>query len=185
MEFAQPVERTRQEEVCHLPAPIIINERVPIGVNALTRVGMLVERRPVEPTETMGVVWEVSGHPVEDQAEPRDVTGLDESAEVVGRAVPAGRRKQRDWLVSPGSVEWVLRRRQNLDMGKAHILDVGDELASELAIRQVPSMFGEIAPPRAEMDFVDRDRRLAIITAPELGHPRAVVPDMPRRVGND
>src|ERR1700751_4481789 len=105
MEFAQPIERARQQEVRHLAAPIIINERVPIGVNALTRVGMLVERRSVEPTEPVGVVWEMSGHPVEDQAQSRDVTGVDKSPEVVGRPIPAGRRKQRDWLISPGAVE--------------------------------------------------------------------------------
>src|SRR6516164_8470490 len=98
MKFAKPVERTRQQEVRHLPAPIVINQRVPIRVNALTRVGMLIERRPVKASESMRVVWEMSGHPVEQQAEPCIVAGLDKCAEIIWRPVPAGRRKQRDWL---------------------------------------------------------------------------------------
>src|SRR6266404_1989673 len=68
-------------------------------------------------------------------------------------------------------------------MSKAHVAHVRDELVGELAIGEIPAVFGEIPPPRAEMDFVDRDRRLAIVAPPALCHPSAVMPDMARRAG--
>ena len=35
------------------------------------------------------------------------------------------------------------------------------------------------------MDFIDRDRRLAIVALPALGHPPPILPQMSRRLGDD
>src|SRR5207237_5074822 len=69
-------------------------------------------------------------------------------------------------------------------MSKTHVAHIGDELVGELTIGQIPPLLGKIAAPRAEMDLVNRDRRLAIVAPPALRHPSAVVPDMARRVGD-
>jgi hypothetical protein len=50
---------------------------------ALTRIRMFVERRAVELRETVLVLREVAGHPVEDHADAMAVTLIDEVAEVV------------------------------------------------------------------------------------------------------
>src|SRR6202022_4357453 len=117
---------------------------------------------------------EMSRHPIEQQAEPCIVTGLDKSAKIIRRTVSAGRCKQRDRLISPGTVERVFGKRHGLDMSKAHVAHIRDKLVGELAIGEIPTVFGEIAPPRAEMDFVNRDRRLAVVAPPALCHPSAV-----------
>src|SRR4029077_10398321 len=102
------------------------------------------------------------------------VAGVDKSTEIVGRLVSAGRRKQRYRLISPGTVERVLGKRHGLDMSKAHVAHVRDQLVGELTIGQVPPPPGEIAAPRAEMHFVNRDRRLTVVVPPALCHPSAV-----------
>jgi hypothetical protein len=65
VEFAQPVERARQQKVRYLPAAIVIDQRVPVGMKTLPRVRVFVERGSVEPPEAMRVGRKVPGNPVE------------------------------------------------------------------------------------------------------------------------
>ena len=74
-----------------------------------------------------------------------------------GRAEAAGRREEADRLIAPRAVERMLADRQQLDMREAQVLHVGDQLVGELVI--VREAVAVAAPPGAEMDLVDRDRR--------------------------
>ena len=85
MVLAQPEERVREQEVPHLGAAEVEDERPPVGMLAAARIGVLVEMRPVELRERPGVAREVSRHPVEDHADAVAVHRVDERAEVVGR----------------------------------------------------------------------------------------------------
>ena len=58
-----------QEEVAHLGAPVVEDRAAPLGVEALARVGVLVQVRAVEARQPVLVVREVRGHPVEDHAD--------------------------------------------------------------------------------------------------------------------
>ena len=185
MEFAQPIERARQQEIRDLAAAIIVDQRVPVGMEALPRVGVLVKRGTVKPAEPVRVGREMPGNPIQQQSQSCAVAGIDKGAEIVRRSITAGRRKQRDRLVSPGAVERILGDRHQLQMREPHFGCVGDELVRELAIGQIPPVLGQVAAPRAEMDFVDRDRRLAIVALPALRHPAPILPQMSRRLGNN
>ena len=83
VELAQPVERVREQEVAHLVAAVVEDERAPVGMRAAARVLVLVERGAVEARERPLVAREVRGHPVEDHADPLPVQLVDERAEVV------------------------------------------------------------------------------------------------------
>ena len=72
MEVPQPEEGARGEEAHHLMAPVIVDQRVPIPVQALARVLMLVERRPVEARKPVRIGGKMPGHPVEDHADAVD-----------------------------------------------------------------------------------------------------------------
>ncbi len=48
VEFAQPVERVRQQEIAHFIAAEVEDERAPFAMLALARVGVFVERGAVE-----------------------------------------------------------------------------------------------------------------------------------------
>ena len=86
-------------------------------MEALARVGVLVERRAVEMRQAVRVDGEMRRHPVEDDAEPRRMRAVDEAREPVGRAEAARRREQADRLIAPGIVERMLADRQQLDDG--------------------------------------------------------------------
>ena len=100
VELLQPVERVGDQEVAHLGAAVVEDQRAPVGMRAEPRVGVLVERRAVEAGERELVAREVPGHPVEDHADAGRVQPVDQEPQVVGRAEPRSRPRSSR---SPGS----------------------------------------------------------------------------------
>ena len=88
----QPEQRVRDQEVRHFGAAVIVDQRAPVEVAALQRIGMLVERGAVEMAEAVRIVREMPGHPVEQHAEALAVAGIDQRGEILRRAEAAGRR---------------------------------------------------------------------------------------------
>ena len=121
VEAVDPVERVAIEEVGDLEAAEIVDRGVPVRLEALARVGVLVERGAVEARQSLLIGREMRRDPVEDDAEPRGVGPIDEARESRGLAEAASRGEQADRLVAPGFVERMLADRQKLDMGVAHI----------------------------------------------------------------
>ena len=163
------------EEVAHLVAPVVEDERAPVGVLAAARVGVLVERGAVEARERELVAREVRGHPVEDHAEAVAVQAVDELAEVVGRAEARRRRVVAGHLVAPRAAERVRHHGHQLEVGEAHVLGVGGELVGELEVGQRAVVLERVQPPRAEVDLVDRS------SAPRAACSCAAPPSSPRR----
>ena len=56
--FVDPEERVREQEILHLVAPIIENQRAPIRMRAQARICVLVEMRAVEESEAVRVARE-------------------------------------------------------------------------------------------------------------------------------
>ena len=144
---------------------------------------MLVERGAVEAREALRVGREMRRDPVEDDAEARAMRAVDEARESGRLAEAAGRREQADRLVAPGFVERMLADRQQLDVGVAHPDSVGDELVGQFVVGEKPSAFA--APPRPEMDLVDRHRLAPRFALAALGHVFAVGPGEIVAVGDD
>ena len=159
----EPEQRVGDQEIDHFGAAVIVDQRAPVEVAALQGIGVLVERGAVEIAEPMRIVGKMSGHPVEPYADPLAMAGIDERGKVFRRAEPAGRRVQAGRLIAPRSVERMLADGQKLEMGKAHVLRIGRKLFGELAIAQ--PFIAVLAPPRAEMHLVDRDRRAQRVDA--------------------
>ena len=128
VEAVDPVERVAVEEVGDLVAAEIVDRGVPVRMEALARIGVFVKRGAVETRQALLIGREMRRDPVEDHAEARGVRAVDEAGESRRLAEAAGRRKQADRLVAPGFVERMLADRQKLDVGVAHVRDVGDEL---------------------------------------------------------
>ena len=186
----QPEERVGEQEAAHLGAPVVEDERAPVAVLALPRIGVLEERRAVELGEPERVLRKVARHPVEDDADVVLMARVDERLEVRRRTEAARRREEARDLIAPRRRVRVLHHRQELDVRVAHVLDVGNEPLGELAVGQVAIADGVAAVlairdarPRPEMHFVDRHRPLEPrprVRAPI--HPVRVAP-LVRRAG--
>src|SRR3546814_19066776 len=105
---------------------------------------------------------------------------VDQRPELFRRAETAGRRIKAGRLVAPGAVERMLGHRQKLDMGEAHLLDIGHETLRHLAVAEEAVSFLRHAHPRSEMDLVYGDRSLACGCSSAMFCPAVVAPEIGR-----
>src|SRR5262249_36529841 len=123
------------------------------------RILMLVECRPVETAEAVGIVGEVSRHPVNDDAQALLVASIDHGGKVGRSAEATGGRKKSGRLIAPGSVERMFADRQEFDMREPHVARVSWQFLRQLAVAQPAAAMVRMPPPRSKMDFIDRYRR--------------------------
>jgi hypothetical protein len=82
----QPEQRVGNQERAHFVAAVVEDQRAPVAMLALARVGVLVERGAVEKRQAVRVFGEMRGHPIDNHADAGLVAGVDEVHEIVGRA---------------------------------------------------------------------------------------------------
>ena len=138
--------------------------------------------RAVEARERPLVAREVRGHPVEDHADAGLVQAVDEGAELVGRAEARRGREVRGHLVAPRAAERVGHDRHQLDVGEAHVGDVGGQLVGQLQVGQRAVVLQRVQPPGAEVDLVDRHRRAQAVALLAQLHPAVVGPLVARAI---
>ena len=153
---------------------------------ALPRVRMLEQRRAVELREAVRVLRKVPGHPVQDDAQPRLVTRIDEILEVFRRAEAAGGREESQHLIAPGARKRMLHHRQQLDVREAVFLHVGHQAVRHFLIREKAIVVLGHARPRPEMHLVNRHRTVDPRVPPGPGrHPSLVAPHVAGEVPDD
>ena len=128
--LVQPEKRVGDEVVLDLIPAVIVDERTPIGVRALARVGMLVKMRAIELREPVGVAGKMRGGPVKNDANAGLVAAVDKFHEFGRCAEAAGGGVVAKRLVAPGTVVGMLHDGKQLDVRVAKILDVGNELVA-------------------------------------------------------
>ena len=156
--LAQPEQGVGDQEVADLVAPEVEHQRAPVRMGAAPRIGVLVERRAVEPRQRELVTREVGRDPVEDHADPALVQPVDERAQIVGRAVAGRRGEVAGHLVAPRAGERVGHHRQQLDVREAEVERVRRQLVGQLGVGQRAVVLQRVQPPRAEVHLVDRHR---------------------------
>ena len=132
---------------------------------ALLGIFMLIERGPIEAAQAVRIVGKVSWHPVQNDGEVLSMACVDQRSKIGGSAKTTGRREQPSRLISPGPIEGMLADGQKFDVRESHLMRVGRQLLSQLAIAQPAAAVLRMPPPRSEMDFIDRYRRAQGIDA--------------------
>ena len=122
----------------------------------------------------MRVLGEVSGYPVEDNADAFLVALVYERHEHIGRAVAGGGSIVAGYLIAPGSVKGILGHRHELDMGVAHLLDVGDQLLSQLVIGEGIAV--GILSPGACVNLIDIEGVLKMVVFHLVLVPSFIIP---------
>ena len=160
------------EEVAHLVAAVVEDERAPVGVRALAGVGVLVQRGAVEAGERPVVAREVRGHPVDDDADAPAVQLVDESTRKSSGVPQRERRREvAGDLVAPRAAERMLHDRHQLDVGEPEVGDVVGELVARARRQSRPRAATTRGAPRRPTPAAPRARRSA-----RARHPRGVVP---------
>ncbi len=151
----QPEQAVGGEEIAHLVAAVVEDERAPVGVLTLARVAVFVEVRAVEIRQAVGVLREMARHPVEDHADAALVALVHEIAELVRVAEPAGGRVVIRDLIAPRAVEGMLGHGHEFDVGETHLDHVIDEMIGQFAVGQRAVVILGHALPTARVDLVD------------------------------
>jgi hypothetical protein len=166
-------------------AAVVVDERAPVGMRALARIGMLVEMRAVELSEAVSIAGKMRRGPIENDADAGPVAAVDELHESFGSAKAAGGREIAEGLVSPGGVVRMFHDGKQFDVGVTEFFDVRDELVCKFAVVEPAIVVFRDATPRAEMNFVDGNRRLEPVLAGALRDPIGVVPVVGVEAGDD
>src|SRR5215472_11122948 len=168
--------RARHQETADLCAPVIKNMGLPVGMEALARIGVLVEMRAVEIGEPVSIRREVRGNPVEDHSDSMLVQVVDEVHEILWRAVTRSRREVSRRLVSPGSVKGMLHDGEKFNVGESQLSHILRKPRRHFAVRERTVVFFRDAHPRAKVNLVDRLRRAQRVALGTLLHPLVVIP---------
>ena len=171
-----PEQRVGDEEIPNFIPSIVENVRSPVGMLALTRIGVLVKRSPVETPKTESVLRKMSRHPVQNDADAVLVAEIHEVLEVVRSPIPGGRRIVPRDLVAPASGERMLADRKKLDVRKIHLLHVRHEPVGKFAVVQPLLRSGIGGLPASGMDFVDRDGPALPVKRHTFFHPFGILP---------
>jgi len=138
-------------------AAVVVDKSAPIRVCTLTRIGVFVKMCAVKLGEAVRIAGEMGRSPIENDADPRLVRAIDKFHKFSWRAVAAGGGVVAERLIAPGAVVGMLHNGEQLDVGVAHFLDIGNQLVGEFAIGKPAVFLFRNAAPRAEMDFVNGD----------------------------
>ena len=128
--FVEPEQRIRGEEIANLIAAVVKNLCTPVGVFALTRIGMLVKRGAVEVIEAVAIFGEVGRHPVDQYADVVLMQMIDKILEIFGLAIPTRGSIIADRLIAPTSGKRMLADRHQFDVRETHHLAITDQAVS-------------------------------------------------------
>jgi hypothetical protein len=170
----QPEDRIADQEVADLVAPVVEDQAVPLRVEAQARVLVLVQVRAVEAREGMRVGREVRRHPVQEDADALLVQRVDEDHQVLRRAVARARCVVPGGLVAPGAVEGVLVTGISSTCVKPRVVAVHGQAPRQVAVVEEATVL--LALPRAQVHFVDGDRRAVRLTLRSGAHPLGIAP---------
>ena len=174
MVFFQPEHGVGDQEGLHLGLAVVVDAGGPVGMLVHHGVGQLVAAGAVKLIQTVLVLREVGGHPVEDDADVRLMAAVDELHELLRLAVAGRGRVVAGDLIAPAGVVGVLGDGHELDVGVAHFLYVGDQLVGQLAVAVEGAV--RLALPGAEVHLIDVDRALQHVAPRLAGEVEAVVP---------
>ena len=123
----------------------------------------LVQAGAVKAGQRVIVRDKVGGNKVQNYPDAGLVAAVDQRHQLVRGTVAAGGRKVAGNLIPPGGVQWVLGEGQQLDVGVAHLPDVGDELVGQIVIlEEALAAIPILHSPGTGVQLVDVERAVKI-----------------------
>ena len=152
----QPEPGRGEEEAHHLRPPVVKDPGTPAGVFPFPGIGIFITAGTVKLVKALLILAEVRGDPVQNHRNVVFVKVVYKPHEILRRTESGGRRKVSGALVTPGIIQRMLRHRQQLHGGVAHLLHISRQLPGHIPVIQELAVF--MLPPRAQVHLVDVQR---------------------------
>ena len=162
------------QERAHLRFCIVKHAGTPVLVFHFERVGIFILIGAVKFIQTVLILREVGGHPVDNDTDTVLVALVDEIHQIFRCAVAGGGGKVAGHLIAPGAVKRELKHRHHLNVVVAHVFDIGYQLIRQHAVGIIRAVF--VLFPGTGVDFVDVNRLLIDVDAVAPVYPRLVLP---------
>ena len=144
-----PVERISDQKVLHLVLGIVENFCPPVRVLPHPGIRIFIAGRAVEVRKSVRVLWEMGGHPVENDTDIFLMEVVHKIHEVLRTSVAGGRREITCDLVAPGGIQGMLRDAHELNMRITHVQAVLRDLHRALPVIHKAGLAPRILLPGA------------------------------------
>ena len=173
----QPKHGAAYQKSSHLVSTVVEDGAPPLRMKSLPRVFVFVECRPVELIEPVPVGNEMRRHPVHYHTYTVGVHDIYERHEFVRSAVAGGGCEISGGLITPRTVERILRNRHYLYMRIVHLHEIFGQFTGQFTIVRDSALFSA-SFPRAQMHFVDVDRIFVRTVQMPVFHPLFITPSV-------
>jgi len=181
-----PVESVGDEEIFHLVFAVIKYLGSPVRMFAFSGIRVLVERFSVKVGQPVGVPWKMGWNPVQDHANSFFVKIIDQIHKVLGHSIAGGGGIVTGHLVSPGSVEGMLRNAHQLHMGVPHGFNIICQFPGSFPVSEAVVAFRPVClAPGSQMHLIDGYGGLYRILISALFHPGGIAPGKAGDIGCD
>ncbi len=130
----EPEQRIRFEEVGNFAPAEIVDKRVPILVQPQPRILILIQCCSVEASQTVRIAGKMCRNPIDQHAYAVLMAAINETHKGLWRTETGRRGKQADGLISPRARKGMLTNRQELNVRKAEIANIRNELTGEAVV---------------------------------------------------
>ena len=153
MELLQPEAGTGNQEALHFRAAVIKIHGIPVFVFRQHDISGFIQRFPVKMPQAVGILAEMSRHPVQDHADFVFVQRVHQVHEIFRASVTAGSSEIPCGLVAPGTVVRIFAQGHQFHMSIAHLFYILRQ-----RFRNVPvghHLTFRVPFPGTQMDLVD------------------------------
>jgi hypothetical protein len=112
VKFVEPVQPVCDQKISDFVATVIKNQRSPVPMFPLPRIGMLEKMGAVEQRQAVRIFREMARYPVDDDADAVLMAAIHKMPEFIRIAKAARRGEVAGHLVTPGTVKRMLCDRQ-------------------------------------------------------------------------
>jgi len=147
MEAIEPEKRAAEQETPDFIPPVIEDPAPPVRMISFSRILVLVQARPVEPGQAVGIRGEMGRDPVEDNTDTLPVEYIHHVHEILRSPIAARGSEVPQGLVSPGTIKGMLHHGKQLHVSEPHGDSIVSQLVAQLPVGKGPESLRRISPP--------------------------------------
>ena len=182
-----PEQCVGDQEVLDFRTSVIVDLGSPVRMLTLSRVFMLIDSSSIEIGKSMCILREMSRNPVEYNTDLVSVQVIHHIFEILCSTIPRSRCIISCYLISPGSVKWMLCNSHKFYMSISHLFDIGCQFMCEFTViikSRIILILCRMFLPGTQMYFIDCHRFTFLVKFRTLLHPGGIFPFVIRNVCN-